>query len=233
MFGLRKPKIDPVREFIDDWKPHMFTPDYAWLETKMYQIVFLYNQIMTGHPKHNEFIIEGTGMLGTAFTQEGCYEMFIKNLGEESFPIVVEDRRKEEPGIWFKTVSTDPLVRNVHAVNRGPHPFATRLGRIKGELYAFKPNQLLGLDKYLQNGIEFRRTRVKTVIFYFKHDKVNDTWQKAAYIVRAWMYIGLPEYWDDLLDAGFLFSKGPKFAAPTNYAKLADYYFYGPKQVNK
>lgn len=68
---------------------------------------------------------------------------------------------------------------------------------IKGEVYLVSPDTLIKLDKYKENMIEFNRERVKLNVKY-RPERCGYTY---SYILRAWMYVGIKDIWDDRINA--------------------------------
>lgn len=105
----------------------------------------------------------------------------------------------------------------LHADQDGYYPRA----KIKGQLHLVTPDLLVSLDNAYQNGIQFRRKRVKLLLPY--HEKARGPWKtlngkplpralqgwrgketkEILHIVDAFMYVGRPTYWNDRLDGGY------------------------------
>jgi hypothetical protein len=100
--------------------------------------------------------------------------------------------------------------------------------KIRGELHAIEPSQFRNLDIFKDNLVSFRRERVKLLIPHRPIYKIPERYSNGKPIplmphqthvgaerisrpVTAWMYVGVPEYWEDLLDGGYLFTKVPSF----------------------
>ena len=97
------------------------------------------------------------------------------------------------------------------------------VAKIKGEVYLIRPQRFLELDRYHQNTVEYTRRRVRLIVPYRKvlwlkdhhldpafgvttavnrlnyQGKSVKTTQEFVAIIRAWMYIGTPTYWDPLI----------------------------------
>lgn len=65
------------------------TPDIVWLEKRRNHAVFIYDEMMSGFPKHN--LLEKGKVLGRAFTHKENFTMMKKKLGQASFPIPVRN----------------------------------------------------------------------------------------------------------------------------------------------
>lgn len=114
----------------------------------------------------------------TCYT-ESKYTFWKKDLGDNSYPV--------------------PLPENYRPTGYVRWPVEP--ARIKGELWSIRPSQFIMLDSHKQNGIQFRRHRVKIIL------PVRDVgWKNkncpiitADYVratVPAWLYIGINDYWD-------------------------------------
>lgn len=81
---------------------------------------------------------------------------------------------------------------------------------IKGWLYKVKPNQFISIDKYKENTVKFKRCKVDVIVPYrYKID--GRIFSETQHQLRAFMYVGIPEYWDSLIDAGLTFEEVKKF----------------------
>jgi Gamma-glutamyl cyclotransferase, AIG2-like len=129
------------------------------------------------------------------------FSLWKHELGLESYPVAIRTRHKE---ILCPTA------------------------RVKGELYAMRPYQFLELDKHRLNGVEFIRERVQLVVPY--HSARNPGIQ-CLQGIKAWMYVGNPDYWNDQLDGGFSFRPATLLEAHNQYLKK--YYFFHKEKKNK
>jgi hypothetical protein len=91
--------------------------------------------------------------------------------------------------------------------------------KVKGEIHAVRPYQFRELDNLRDNRVQFRRQRVKLLVprqplrqlpTHYANGKpiplVGGQYAVGKERVRpieAWMYVGEPWYWDELMDAGF------------------------------
>lgn len=134
----------------------------------------------------------------------------------------------------------------------GNHPIALVDGLlipcpIKGELYSVSKSAILELDRYHRNGIQFNRKRVSLTIalravkFIDERDLWSDrlrtplnraviTLEVEPVEIKAWMYVGVKEYWEPQLDAGYYFSPVKMFS-PKNTTKPR-YYYYTIAELN-
>jgi gamma-glutamylcyclotransferase (GGCT)/AIG2-like uncharacterized protein YtfP len=163
-------------------KAGMYTPDMWQLQQKVNHHVFLYGDTMEGHRNHYKYI-SNSPFLGIAYTVPHSFIMWKKAIGEESFPLVLQ-------GV--------------------SHP-AVKPNRVRGELYDLSPQQVIKLDEYMLNTVQFNRVRLKVVVphtrivrFDPEHGESRLVETKGIYPpVECWMYVGRTDYWEDLLDGGF------------------------------
>lgn len=205
---IQKDKVD---EEAYAWHTqNRLTPDVWKLQQYMRQLIFVPDDMMRGQRNH-EMIAEASASGDDPF-HPSCYTLkpftfWKKDLGTMSYPIAMEE-----------SFCPSSFVR-------WPPPPA----RIKGELYAIRPYQFIKLDKYKQNGIQFERKRVmitlpyRNVIFDRKHPVPEIT---IEYIetVQAWMYVGIPEYWDHQLGGVFQTSTMNLFEHDTARDWIKEFY---------
>jgi len=81
--------------------------------------------------------------------------------------------------------------------------------KIQGELYSVNSFKMYLLDKYKQNGVQFSRQRVRvTYPFRYVSKKtgscVPPTISPHGFkTIAAWMYVGIPSYWDNRIGGVF------------------------------
>lgn len=185
---FQKTETDPVAA---KWhKQCIMTPDIWKLEQSMYQLIFLPDDMMEG--KVNHHLIEGAirndkPVHPACFTFER-YTMFKKDLGDLSFPIPME--RTYEPTNWLRVRPTP--------------------AKIKGQLFAILSPRIIKLDIHRQHGVQFIRKRQEISLPYrevsFNDKSDAELYSKLPVIspyrlrtISAWMYTGIPEYWDNLI----------------------------------
>ncbi len=174
-----------------------FTPDIAKLEEYKWQLIFAPDELKRDHVKHDllgadaQFKIMG-------YTSKNYQFWDTKNPLEGAVPLEVGKDHTQLPG----------------------YPPVTR---IKGEIFAIRPQRFIDLDNHKQNGIEYFRRRVPLVVPYRKVLFLKDhsldpafgvttainrqeysgssvtTSEETTCIIRAWMYIGVPQHWDPIL----------------------------------
>lgn len=185
-----------------------FTPDIAALELSQFQLLFVCDDM-----KHDwdgySFIKEVSAKAANrAFTQMN-YKFY--------------QRRVELPGGKVETTYI-PLRSDRTEFELTPVIPYVASCKISGELHVVESSHFMKLDRLRQNGVQFRRERVKLLVPYreMPREDYRDVRGKTLppalqgkkgalsperiHIVEAWMYVGIPEYWNDLLDGGFMFS---------------------------
>lgn len=119
--------------------------------------------------------------------------------------------------------------------------------RIKGELHAVRPYQFRDLDIYKGNTVQYIRQRVKLLIpfrevivnDYFDEDgkelpaclrgKKGITSPERVHVVRAWMYVGKDDYWDNILSP-FNFKAVQHHNSRREWLK--EYYSYPKREIS-
>lgn len=203
-----------------------YSPDLGYLEQKEFQLLFCPDDTKLGHSRYS--LIEEGCAVATAYTTRQ-YEFWRLDAGNDEITIPMEILKQGGPRI-----------------NYFPPPL-----KIKGELHVIRTHQFAGLDTYKRNTVQFRRKRVNVIVpfregKYLTNDELCPTEKlpkelqqtkhfilsdERVEIVRAWMYVGLNSYWDNLFDGGW---RGFK---PVNYYEskrpwLKEYYDY-PKRSFK
>lgn len=161
----------------------------------------------------------------------------IKDLVEASIPTAVAFTQDAEFGMWKHTDEhmSHPLVMRVSKPKR-PQKHVSRFtmepGRIRGQLLAIRPYQLFELDTFMMNGVLYQRELVKVeipyrqVLFVNKPDLITTGVQHFTEL-EAWMYLGVPDMWDQHMDGGFNYPKMPlRDPSKTNKKKVKPFYAY-------
>ena len=158
--------------------------------------------------KAYDVIKEGSVSIAPCFTNTN-YTLWKKKLGRETYPIPLET----------------------------PY-FNVPKARIKGELWAMRPYQIIKLDKYKQNGVLFQRKRVYVALPYRElrynpelsgfGSKVLS--QQYVRLIKVWMYLGVEDIWNDQLDAGFSFEPVGLYKSASPW--LNKYYYFGKKEYD-
>jgi hypothetical protein len=197
LFGdaINFPSVQEARWLTDRMK---YSPDYGWLEQFEYQLLFSPDDTKQNHSHH--CLIEDSAFVATAYTTHS-FNYWCMEAGEDRIPIPMQNDNPK------------------HTIRYFPPPL-----KIQGEIHAVRPYEFLGLDTYKRNGVQFQRKRVNLILPYREilqeeyifdgptdyrplpmclKGKKGALTPEKVYIIRAWMYIAMPEYWDNLLDGGF------------------------------
>lgn len=95
------------------------------------------------------------------------------------------------------------------------------MAKVKGQLHLVTPQLIHSLDSFYQNGVRYRRRRVKFILPY--REKVLGPWKtlngkplpralqgwrakegaEKIHIIEAYMYVGRRSYWAGKLDGGY------------------------------
>lgn len=185
-------------EVYQEYMETQYTPDVDVLEEYEWQLLFVVDELKKDHIKN--------GMLGAdaeykcpAFTQQDM--QFWQAATPFASPI--------------------PMVASLSASVTGFAPAA----KIKGQVYKIRPQVLFRLDKDRQNTVEYIRKRVRLIVPYrmvvwvkdhnldpafgavgpfhrseYSHKSIKHSQERVA-IIRAWMYLGNPEFWDNIITA--------------------------------
>lgn len=170
------------------------SPDLGYLEQFEFQLLFSPDETRIGYSQYD--LVKESVYLGVGYTQN-TYAYWMQDVegARQAIPI----RQDGKPMVrWFP-----PSLK------------------IKGDIHAIQPYQFKNLDDWKRNRSVFRRQRVnillpyRTVEWRKDHDTNGNPLPPAlqgkngvhsperVHILRCWMYVGIPEYWDQLLDAGF------------------------------
>lgn len=187
-------------EFLLQAQELKYTPDMGFLEQREWQLIFVFDELKKDHLK-NELLGEERQLKYPAYTQK---------------PFHVWDK----PGNpLFSPVPTEANGFTVPIVGFPP------IAKIKGEIWKIRPQQFPVLDTYKQNTVEFSRKLVRFIVPYralvFLKDHTLDPFfgpivgnvganytgssvrhsEEMVAIVRAWMYVAEPKFWDPILTA--------------------------------
>ena len=188
MFGFfRKPK-QPFTFY-----PH--TPDAAILEESEFQLLFICGTMMHNRAEYSK-IEKNSEFLWRAFTYEN-FSFFCRTLPKDT-PL--------------------PIPLSVDT------PLAPRV-KIFGEVHKIKSEFIKELDILMANRVQFQRQKVKVMIpgRWRVNEENHDVSGKALpkvllgkkgliapetiHLRNMWMYVGIPGYWEPLLDGGYFFQK--------------------------
>jgi hypothetical protein len=195
-YGYTIPDHATLWQATEDTK---FTPDIATLEEYEWQLYFATDETKKDHLKHDLVGPEAQYRF-PAFTQESFHYW------DHDAPFL--------PPIPMKVTGY------VNAI-----PFFPPIAKIKGQVYLIRPQRFLELDRYKQNTVEYQRERIRVIVPYrqvlwlkdhnldsafgvqelfarseYAGSSVKTSEERVA-IIRAWMYIGKPEFWDPLISA--------------------------------
>ncbi len=176
--------IDPIVEWAHQ---NEHTPDMWKLEQYIRQLIFVPCDMKEGGNNHSLIAEAINGpSYKDAYTADE-YTFWKKDLGGYSFPIVLpKDYRPD--GFTIVPVESAP---------------------IKGELYFIRPPQFKVLDNHKNRGLQFTRERVgiripyRTVSYGPKRPLPVISNHNYFATVQAWMYIGVKEYWHDMIGGIF------------------------------
>jgi len=183
-------KVDkPQPNLIAEWaNQNQMSPDVWQLEQYMWQLIFVPYDFQRDFDNKEE--LETNSYMG-APVHPVCYSLnefnfFVKDLGVKSFPIPMPEQYVPSNFLQWPVVPA----------------------RVKGSLWAIRPQVLFSLDKTKLNTVQFRRQRVRITLPYreVRFDEDHPLPQISPdYLVTctAWMYIGIPEYWDDQIGGIF------------------------------
>lgn len=196
--------ILPSQEFIEGMTKHPYTPDILHLEMHEFHLVFIPDECKVDHHRYD--VIEDSAPISVGFTKND-FEFYKYFADDEAF-----DTKN------FRCV---PLL-----ANRG-YSFLDKVPatKIHGEIVAVPYNTLVKLDEYKQNGVQFKRVRALVTLPFRKVVWIKDrqlcpyplvqfrqngdpffgrsiatTFERTTDI-RVWMYIGVKEHWEPLINA--------------------------------
>jgi hypothetical protein len=214
-----------LEQWLDSAKPE-YTPDIARLQLSTHWNFFIYDEMMRRHSMHNE--LKDSEYWGVGYTLFDNFTMFKQDLGRRSSPIVLVGADVQVP---LPGISTSRLLAKIPKLNKVRRP-----ARIKGELFTVPTDLILELDKYNLNTVQFERVRVDVLVPCRKvwHNSRAGTFTSEEHkrVVRAFMYIGVRSYWDNLIDGGFNYKLTSMFT-PNNLWSVQDrdYYYFSSMDV--
>ena len=189
-----------------------FTPDTPFLESKLWWYFFVYDNMMIGRREY-DLIRDESEFVYTGFTQDH-FSMWKRNLDKGSFPVPLVPSDPNNITEWDE--------RNRYINRLGHH------GVIKGQLFKVNTQQIFKLDIERRNGLIFDRKRivVEVPLRYVRYygEKGIETKEKFVREYEAWMYVGSKDYWDQQIDAGFMFSP-VTLLKPVGLINKVYYYF--------
>lgn len=189
----------------------VYTPDYYELSQHQRQHFFAYahNSISTDHA----LLETNRPSIAAAYTLD-------------KFQLWKTQNHQLVPMAGMRDVQDGPIIRRK---NFG----GVETARLAGRIISLEPKDILGLDKIRENGVPFVRKRVKLIVPYYEYTfettlnydnnpgtTKNQCESKMAFI-RAWMYIGVQEYWKTDMKMGILKPVEPQ---PHEAPKLGRYF---------
>jgi hypothetical protein len=182
------PQEATAKSVVDWANQNELTPDIWQLEQFEWQLIFVpypFEMDFESKEKMIESVRQGQPVHPSCYTHHP-YHMFVKDLGRHSYPIPLP--KEFEPSNFLR--------------------WPVEAARMKGQLWAIRPQLFISLDKAKQNGVQFRRSRVKITLPWreVKYDKSSPLPHITDdYIVTksAWMYEGVPDYWRDQIGGIF------------------------------
>lgn len=178
---FRKEATEPVEPEHPDWH---WTNDQWVLEQYLTQLLFVPDAMKEGGKFHED-------LLARTYDEKchnpSCYT-------DKQFHAYKRDMQEHSDAII--------LPGDFKASNFVFNP--PEASRIQGELYSVKAGELYLLDKLRLNGVQFIRQRVKIMypFRYVTYSKKNPNPEISPHGFKtcvAWMYVGLPSYWDPLI----------------------------------
>lgn len=100
--------------------------------------------------------------------------------------------------------------------------------KIKGELWSVTAAHIIALDLHMMNNVMFKRQRV--VVETPMKCVHNGSVERIIPDQEAFMYVGIPEFWEDQIDAGYLWQPMTAFSSPSLNRK---YYSYTNLEANE
>lgn len=183
---LRRKELTAVT--VSELNIPQYTPDIWKLEQFKRQLIFVPDEMKTGFP-HNNLVAEASFIpkpkYPVCYTRKN-FTFFKKDLGVMSYPVVLPENYRPTGFVRYP----------VEAAN------------IQGELWSINPTQFILLDNHKHNGVRFIRERVEITLPYrevgwnsSRLPVVSD--DKNDRTTPAWMYIGIPDYWDAMIGGMF------------------------------
>lgn len=240
MFAYLRRKVAPMIVEEDGIDPKWFglvmealrfTPDAGDLYTQEYHLLFAYNGLMKNGVEHwrvKETCLlnpSGQPMRWRAYTKDD-FSVWTKDERTRLKPVALQPTDHDHP-MWSATKRA--------GLNRAPP------AKVKGELYLVPPDLILKLDIDHKNGIQFKRIPIHVYIperrVHWLRDPasapgmgehLSSTFTSDFHLrmKKAWMYVGVQDYWEPVIDAGFSFSPTPCYQPKKQSAWLSRYYHF-------
>lgn len=186
--------VPMLHEVLAEEAKTKYTPDISKLEEQEWQSVFVCDELKKDHLKHS-LLGDDLHYAGPAYTQKK-YRFWENRDDPTVSPIPMKVLDKESDAVLYF-----------------PPP-----ALVKGELWYIRSQQLLTLDTYKQNTVEYRRQRVKVILPHRQVVWLKDPYldpeetrsgyrpslklgPEMVYIFRPWMYLGRRLFWEPHLTA--------------------------------
>lgn len=203
----------PEPEKIPDWH---WTHDQWVLEQYYTQLLFVPDNMKLGGKYHGVLkdIAIGVEPKNPSVYTHNKFLAFKQDLGEFSNVIVM-------PGDYEPS----------GFITKGTAPEAAK---IRGELWSVDAYRIYLLDKFKQNGVQYTRQRVR-ITYPFREVTVNRKRIPLPNIsphcfttVTAWMYVGIPKYWDSRIGGPLAKAMDPhKHSPPRQW--IGEFYDFNVK----
>lgn len=202
----------PDPKWVNDMhKALQYTPDVWLLEQFERWNVFICGQEQQHHPHYRRISAE-SNYQSPAYTT-GKFSMWKKRLGNETFPIPLDDvygdaRHHEWGDLWG----------------------APSKQIIRGEIHTMTMDQIISLDEHYRNTVQFSRRRVLLHVPYkllYEADGKKHVSEMANEVVSAWMYVGLPGYWEHTISNSEARAFSPIRLFDPITPNIAKHYYFG------
>ncbi len=203
-----------------------WTPDHLKLAQYETQFIFLYDNLRRAQNSH-WFISDKAKLECTAFTVDKFLSWDYTLLGPQAYPIPLEYDGRE-------SIYGQNRLFNLSHLHVEPSIIA-------GELYSVNDSTLIeAIDKLRGNGVKFQRKRVELQIPYRRTKWLKDVSKAAPEFIpvsptrattgwfthkqKAWMWVGVKEFWEPQFDGGYSFS--PSKLVKPNSEWVEHYYLF-------
>lgn len=203
-----------------------YTPDIGKLERTMRWLLFVPDEMQQAHPDHSR-LSRHAKQIGSAFTVD-------------TFTLW-----KERKHVDLKVTRAIPLRIQYGKEAFYTSPTAAIRRPVRGELYFVNALTLIKLDRHRENGVRFVRERVEVLMprteIHLKKNLFGTTNAGKPYgeyikeekrllgsPLNVWMYVGVPEYWEQQLDGGHGFAL-VRYFQPNN-SLLSKFYYFTPEE---
>jgi hypothetical protein len=194
---------------------HPFTPDIHKLQRYQWQRLFAYGDEMTGFPSHR-LLGPDAFVMCTAFTYDP-YTTYVKTLGKLSIPITL---RGQTSGVAYTKVKGQLIAvkasrfwkyLDIHRRN------TVEFDRVRTTLLVPYRGRLPGLAKpgesrinpgpmrFPDSALSEEERATLTAKMAKNYRPSSDLYYDGHVTIRAWMYVAKPDFWEPLIDGGFLF----------------------------